>query len=259
MGDARRERFEVGGRPGVNLDLPSGKAVFLAGEPGVVEVSVEGRHADEFVVERSGDKIFLRTPEGSRSRWDSFDLTVRMPQGGDVEVRAASADVEAEVELGSLAVTLASGDLRVGDVSGDAAVQSASGDVGLGEVGGSLAVNTASGGIKVRRAGGDAALNSASGGVRADSALGALAVSTQSGDVEISHYAGEDLECNSTSGDVGIGLPPGLSLDVDLNTLSGEIRSKFSPEDGDGATARLRVKTVSGDISLVGSAGGSPS
>ena len=67
----------------------------------------------------------------------------------------------------------------------------------------------------------------------------------------VEHYEGGDFECNSTSGDVRIGLPPGRTLDVDLNTLSGGIRSDFSPEDGDGATARLRAKTVSGDITLL--------
>ena len=65
----------------------------------------------------------------------------------------------------------------------------------------------------------------------------------------------EDLECNSTSGDVRIGLPSGRTLDVDLNMLSGDIRSDFSPECGDGATARLRVRTVSGDIALLRSTG----
>ena len=48
-----------------------------------------------------------------------------------------------------------------------------------------------------------------------------------------------------------IGLPPGLTLDVDLNTVSGDIRSDFPPENGEGATARLRVKTISGDVVLV--------
>ena len=83
------------------------------------------------------------------------------------------------------------------------------------------------------------------------SVLAPLSVSTQSGRFEVEHYEGGDLECNSTSGDVRIGLPPGRTLDVDLNTVSGDIRSDFSTEDGDGATARLRVKTVSGDIVLV--------
>ncbi|HKH11859.1 MAG TPA: DUF4097 family beta strand repeat-containing protein [Rubrobacter sp.] len=250
MSGARRERFEVDGRIRVELNLPSGRAAFLPGGPEAVEVTVEGRQADEFVVERVGDGIVLRTPGSARSRWDSFDLTVRMPAGGELEVRAASADVRAEVELGSLKVDVASGEVVAGGVAGEATVRSASGDVELGDVAGDLAVNTASGDVRVRQIGGRAMLNSASGDVRVGEALGVLAVSSQSGDVKVGRYAGEDLECGSTSGNVRIGLPPGLNLDVDVNTVSGEIRSDFAPEEGNGATARLRVKTISGDIIL---------
>ncbi len=251
MSEGRREVFEVGWRPRVELSLPSGNAVFLPGDEGRVEVRVEGHHAEEFVVENLGGRIVLRTPAGSGSRWDSFDVTARVPAGVDLEVKTASADVGAEAALGSLNASLASGDLRVRKIEGNAAVESASGDVELGEVGGHLAVSTASGDVRLDEVRGHAAVNTASGEARLDSALGALAVSTQSGDMEVGHYAGDDLECNSTSGDVKIGLPPGRDLDIDLNTVSGEIRSDFSPEDADGATARLRVKTISGDIALV--------
>lgn len=254
MSDVRRESIEVDGRTRVELNLPSGEAVFLPGGPEVVEVTVEGRQADEFVVEKVGGRILLRTPESARSRWDSFDLTVRMPAGCELEVRAASADVRAEVGLGSLKIDVASGDVVAGDVGGDAAVRSASGGVDLGGVSGDLAVNTASGDVRVREIGGRATLDSASGDVRVGEALGVLAISSQSGDLEVGRYGGDDLECGSTSGDVKIGLPPGRDLDVDIDTVSGEIRSDFPPEEGGGATARLRVKTVSGDVTLFGAA-----
>jgi DUF4097 and DUF4098 domain-containing protein YvlB len=255
VSDSRRETFEVGERLRIEVNLPSGEAVFLPGEPGKVEILVEGNHADELVIEQRGGRIFLRTPERWGGRWNSFDVTVRTPAGADLEVRAASADVEVQVALGSLGAGLASGGIATGEIEGDATVESASGDVELGEVGGNLTVNTASGDVHLRQAGGRAALNTASGDVRLGSALAALSVSTQSGDCEVEHYAGGDLECNSTSGDVRIGLPSGRTLDVDLNTISGDIRSDFSPEDGDGATARLRVKTISGDIVLIRSSG----
>lgn len=251
MSDSRRETFEVGGRPGIDVNLPSGDVVFLPGEKGTVEVIIEGRHADDLVVEQRGGRIVLRTSDRSVGRWDSFDVTVRTPAGADLEVRAASADVDIQVALGSLGANLASGDIRAGEIEKDATVESASGDVELGEVGGNLAVSTASGDVALGRADGRVEMHTASGEVRLGSVLATLSVSTQSGDLEVEHYEGEDLECNSTSGDVRIGLPSGRTLDVDLNTVSGDIRSDFSPEDEDGATARLRVKTVSGDIVLV--------
>jgi DUF4097 and DUF4098 domain-containing protein YvlB len=255
VSDSRRETFEVGERPRIEVNLPSGEAVFLPGESGRVEILVEGSHAEELVIGQRGGRVFVRTPERLGSRWDSFDVTVRTPAGADLEVRAASADVDIQVALGSLGASLASGDIRAGDIEGDATLESASGDVELGEVGGNVAVSTASGDVVLRQTGGRATLNTASGEVRLGAVLAVLSVSTQSGDCEVEHYAGGDLECTSTSGDVRIGLPSGRTLDVDLNTVAGDIRSDFSPEDGGGATARLRVKTVSGDIVLVRSSG----
>jgi DUF4097 and DUF4098 domain-containing protein YvlB len=251
MNGSRRETFEVGGRPRIEVSLPSGDIDFLPGEPGKVEVDVEGRNAQDLVIEQRGGRILLRTPEGLGGRWDSFDVTVRTPAGANLEVRAASADVDVQVALGSLGARLASGDIRAQDVEGDAAVESASGDVELGEVGGNLVVSTASGDVQLGRGRGRVAVHTASGEVRLGNAHAALSASTQSGDLEVEHYEGGDLECRSTSGDVRIGLPPGRTLDVDLNTLSGDIRSDFPSENGEGATARLRVKTISGDIVLL--------
>ena len=237
MSDSRHEEFQVGGRHRIEVNLPSGEAVFLPGEPGRVDIEVEGQNVDDLVIEQRGGRILLRTPHGSGSRWDSFDVSVRTPAGTDLEVNVASADVDVQVATGTLLARLASGGIRAGAIEGDATVQTASGDVELGQVGGSCSVNTASG------------------DVRLGTVLAALSASTQSGDFEVERYEGGDLECNSTSGDVRIGLPPGRTLDVDLNTLSGDIGSDFSPEGGDGATARLRVRAVSGDIILLRATG----
>jgi hypothetical protein len=237
VSDSRHEEFQVGGQHRIEVNLPSGEAVFLPGEPGRVDIEVEGQNVDDLVIEQRGGRILLRTPHGSGSRWDSFDVAVRTPAGTDLEVNVASADVDVQVATGTLLARLASGGIRAGVIEGDATVQTASGDVELGQVGGSCSVNTASG------------------DVRLGTVLAALSASTQSGDFEVERYEGGELECNSTSGDVRIGLPPGRTLDVDLNTLSGDIGSDFSPEGGDGATARLRVRAVSGDIILLRATG----
>jgi DUF4097 and DUF4098 domain-containing protein YvlB len=255
VSDSRHEEFQVGGRHRIEVNLPAGEVVFLPAEPGRVEVDVEGRNADVLVIEQRGSRILLRTPQGSGSRWDSFEVTVRTPVGADLEVTAASADVDVQVGLGSLHARLASGDIRAGDVEGDAAVETASGGVVLGEVGGSFSANTASGGVRLGRAGGRVGVHTASGEVQLGTVVASLSCSSQSGDFEVEDYEGGDLECKSTSGDIRIGLPSGRTLDVDLNTLSGNIRSDFSPEGGDGATARLRVKTISGDITLLRATG----
>jgi hypothetical protein len=171
MSDSRHETFDVGGRPRIEVSLPSGDIVFLPGESGKVEVDVEGRNAEDLAIEQRGGRILLRTPDGLGSRWESFDVTVRTPAGAEVDVRAASADVDVQVALGSLGARLASGDIRVGEIEGDATLESASGDVELGEVGGNLDVSTASGDVQLGRAGGRVVVHTASGGARLGSRM----------------------------------------------------------------------------------------
>ncbi len=219
---------------------------------GRVEMVLRG--GEPALVVRAGEEA-ERRPAGEEYE---ARIALRLPPSlkAAVEEAARSAGESVNSFLvrdlsGSLGVDVASGDLRVGDVGGDAVVRSASGDVEIGEVAGDAAVNTAPGDIKVRGARGRATLNTASGEVGLGDAFGPLSVSTQSGNLGVGRYEGEDLGCNTTSGDVRIGLRPGRGLEVDLDTVSGDIRSDFSAGDGRGATARLRVKTVSGGILLV--------
>ncbi len=265
MSDTRNETFEVGGEPKVELkNLPSGHASFLPGEEGKVEVKVEGYHADEFEIEHRGDKISLSAPErlatrlGLATRWDSFEVTVRMPAGTELAANVASANVDVEVDLAKLGFNSASGDLKAGNVEGDAGVNTASGGARLDRVGGKLGFNTASGDVRVREVGGDLGVSTASGDLRVESALSNLKFQSASGDLEVGSFGGESLNCNIHSGDARIAIPPGRTLEVDLNTLTGDIRNELaagedSEEDENGATARLRVKTLSGDITLAGS------
>jgi hypothetical protein len=53
------------------------------------------------------------------------------------------------------------------------------------------------------------------------------------------------------SGDVVIGLAPGMLIDADIATVSGSLRNDVAPSDGEATRpATLRIKTMSGDITL---------
>ena len=109
----------------------------------------------------------------------------------------------------------AAGDLRATSVGGDADVQCASGDVFLGKVGGRVQARSAS------------------------------------GDVRVDVFEGASCDCKSMSGDVHLGIPPGRTVDVDITTMSGDVRNEFDMgHGGDGKRVSLRVKTVSGDVYL---------
>ncbi|MDP8958657.1 MAG: DUF4097 domain-containing protein [Actinomycetota bacterium] len=253
MNGERHESFSVGDHPRVEVRLASGRVRVLPGADGRVEATVVGRQAEDFVIEQFGQRISLYAPEGPLPRWGSFDVTVTVPPGSALEARTASADLDVEAPLGELSAHLASGQVQAGDVDGEARVRSASGDVRLGTVMGSLQVTTASGDVSLEGVRARASLQTASGDLRVGVALDELEVRTASGDVNVDHFAGHHLDCKSISGDVVVGLAPGRTLDVDLTTLSGDIRNEFpmAPEASTGSgTARVGVKTVSGDIRL---------
>jgi DUF4097 and DUF4098 domain-containing protein YvlB len=95
--------------------------------------------------------------------------------------------------------------------------------------------------------------NTASGDVRADTVTDDLAAGTASGDVRIGRCDGSDINVKSVSGDIHIGLPTGIRVEPDISSLSGSTRlpppAKNAP-DGPRRAVRLRLRTVSGDITI---------
>jgi hypothetical protein len=211
-----------------------------------VEVELRERARPEVVIrqpKRSGRGFRLREPaiairigcpEGSSVSCSSgsSDLRVRGPIG-DLEVKTGSGDVQAEVVHGSLRASSASGDVELEAVHGDANVSTASGDVSIREAHGALAVNVVSGDISV-------------GSLHGGTALGSV-----SGDVEVRALCAGDLKVQSVSGDLDIGVGPGLALWLDVSSVSGSTTSDLdlgeTPAES-GTPVELRARTVSGDI-----------
>ena len=132
-------------------------------------------------------------------------------------------------------ITTASGEVGVETCCADCSVQTASGDVTLGVVEGDLKVKTASGDVTVR------------------AAEESVRTRTASGDVELRQVRAGKVEVDTVSGEVEIGVERGVSVYLDVSSLSGGVSSSLEPADAavDGAlTLELRVKTVSGAIQL---------
>ena len=65
---------------------------------------------------------------------------------------------------------------------------------------------------------------------------------------------GSGLSAKSLSGDLKVGIPPRRRIDFDVQSLSGEMRTDLPPGDGSPPEKQvtLRVKSVSGNVTLVG-------
>ena len=104
----------------------------------------------------------------------------------------------------------------------------------------------------VGSAGSDVQINCASGDIRIGNIVGDGDFKTASGDVEVDCCRGERISVKSASGDVALGIPRGSKVSADLYSLSGSLNLPEPSGDssGDGRPVRLRVRSMSGDITL---------
>ena len=145
----------------------------------------------------------------------------------DVTVKTASGDVTVGAVGGELRVHTASGDLRCSSVAGAAVFSTTSGDLELG---------AAAGRVEVKATSGDVRLGELSHGAR---------IVNVSGDVRVLTLGEGALRVRSVSGDVCVGVARGVDLHVDVETMSGSVRSDIPIEDA----PRLGERWTSGRIS----------
>src|SRR5262249_401795 len=144
----------------------------------------------------------------------------------------------------------ASGNLEIRGVTGNLRAHSASGDVTIEEVSGSIEAGAASGDVHVARAVGTVTARSASGDVQVD-----LAGIEGTG----------NMEFTSASGDVAVRAPANLDADVEMSSVSGDLKTDFAVtvsqrEHGPQRFARgrlgsgvrvVKIRSSSGSVSLM--------
>lgn len=252
--------FETPTPPRLDLRLPSGAIEVDAVETDRTEIRLDGPDdlLERATVEQRGDTILVDVPsrKGFFLGWSGPELrlVVRCPADARLAARTKSADVTVRGPLASADVASASGDVELDTVARGAEVKTASGDVEIRETG-SLVANTASGDVSVRIVHGTLKVNAVSGDVQIDSAGGDADVSSVSGDATLRAVHHGSVRVNAVSGDVEVGIRRGSRVHVDASTLSGDTHSDLElggdAAAGDGPVVELRVKTVSGDISVV--------
>jgi DUF4097 and DUF4098 domain-containing protein YvlB len=235
-------------------------------------VRVEGKHAEDVIVEQRGDSISVLEPGRGRIFGDNaLRVEVVVPAGTNPAVRTGSADIQVEGRAGHaqlrsgsgdctvdaveghLLVETGSGEIRVDDVRGNLKVKSGSGDVEVGAAGGTTSVSTGSGDVSIEHAHGTTVVKTGSGDLSISAAHGDTSFSTGSGDVSIDLVERGRLAVKGASGDVSIGVRAGVPVWTDITTVSGTIRSDLQgggqPQEGQDHI-EVRAKTVSGDIAL---------
>jgi hypothetical protein len=262
-------RFETPGAVRLRVVLGAGEVTIETGDAPEVVVDVlplrDDRDSREAAAETrvehrevgGGHELAVEVPKRwgfAKGRDASIAVRISCPHGADLVLTAASAGLDAHGRLGSVRAKSASGDLALQVVEGSLAASTASGDVSVVEVLGAAKVKTASGDVEVKRVGGTLNAGVVSGDLTVGEALGAVVVSTVSGDVRVGEAGGGNIELKSVSGDIEIGMRPGLRLWIDANSLSGSMMSELSITDTkpaeDAPLVELRAKSVSGDVRI---------
>ncbi len=217
-------------------------SVVVEGSEKLVEQTTVEQRGNRIVVEFRGQRAFGITIDiaGWRIGNEKLRVHARVPHSSRAELTSASADAHLSGQLSALEAKTVSGDLTVAaEIFGDAKVKTVSGDVRLQRpVHGDLQAQTVSGDVHASRIGGSVTTKSVSGDVRIESVREGKAT------------------LQSVSGDIVLAVEPGTTLDVDANSVSGDLDSAVALgseagfEDG-GPTLVVRGKTVSGDFRIV--------
>lgn len=247
----RREEFSVGDRAAIAVEIRTGSVEIRAGAPGRIVVALDGPDVDRWDIAQLGDSVSVESARGGwRSR--STRVLVEVPVGTDVDVRSASADVALSGEFGATRIKSASGDVRVGSAA-RLDIDTASGDASATAVVAATSCNTASGDVELGHVGGRLMVSTASGDVRVAAADDDVEIGSASGDVRVGWCGGSNITVKSISGDVVVGLPPGIRVEPDLTTLSGRThlpKPSRSSSTESRRVVRVGLRTVSGDITI---------
>jgi DUF4097 and DUF4098 domain-containing protein YvlB len=206
----------------------------------------------------------------------SANLHIRVPRDSELDISGVSTEVVTSDVEGALQLKTVSGDVKADTFGRNAEIKTVSGNVVLRGRGGkspagAIHISTISGNIRVDRAGGDLEATSVSGDmtVRLEPARN-VRVRTTSGDLgfEGKMVKGGSIDAETVSGDLTVRAVPEAGLDYQVTTFSGDIRncmgveaervSKYGPGSrlngtrGNGGSdeARIRLKTMSGDVEL---------
>lgn len=246
--------FDVEAGTSLDIYVTAGRVDIRPGEPGRIEVLVD-TDDPKFEVSQRGAQIYISSDRESRwaSARNSANVVIKAPEGTDASISTATANVDSAVRLGDVFIKSATADVDLTEIN-DGNVKTASGDVEIDRVHHDLKVASASGAVLIGRCDGKAECTAASGDIRIRDCDGLVKANSASGDITVDRFTGDRASFKTMSGDVTVGIPAGTKVDLDVTTLSGDLRLP-EKQDGEKSAAptrktSLRAKLVSGDLIL---------
>jgi DUF4097 and DUF4098 domain-containing protein YvlB len=276
------QTFETPSPIAATIDVVRGDVQIRAGELGTTTVTVapadgasddDRRAAEQTRVEYANGRLLVKTPKLRsylpRSSGGAIQLAIELPEGSQVQARAALADFSADGQLGdcriktgmgsiriqegeTLNLNAGIGDIAVGRATGHAEVTAGAGDVRLGTLVASAVVKNSNGDTHVGVAGGDLRVNAANGDIDIDVAQGGVIAKSANGDVRLGEAQPRSSVVLETSlGDVEVGIPDGTAAWLDVRAAAGKVRNALEaarePETSV-ESIEVRARTTAGDV-----------
>jgi hypothetical protein len=264
-----RARSREGGRARGGFSFGDLYSMFRFARREERELSGEADGVDRVMIESVSCDVSAKAGESfsfvARGRWSDETAPRVRREGGAWRVDCGPDADELELVLPESVVELiangASGDLSVElPPAASAMVRTASGDVSCRVAGGAVELSSASGDVSVSGRSSGVRVGTASGDIYVEGASGEARLNTQSGDIMLKLASEDaDAEVRSASGDIAVRLFQGATPALVAESVSGDISA---PGDrvgrgpvgsrvvAEGGPGRVRVKSVSGDISV---------
>ncbi|MGH3824157.1 MAG: DUF4097 family beta strand repeat-containing protein [Pseudonocardiaceae bacterium] len=205
------------------------------------------------IIEFAEGRLTVRGPREFPLRTVPLIIQVSAPSGSSITARSGSADIAVTGVAAGLDAATGSGEVRAQRCTGAAEIRTGSGDVQLGTVAGRLRVRTGSGQVdvtSVEGAAGAGTVQTGSGDVRLGAVKHDVSARTGSGDLTVVDACAGGLELTTGSGQLRVGIHPGVLAELDVSSGSGRAHSDLPvggpPTEGDVAL-RVRARTGSGD------------
>lgn len=275
-------RFDTPTPPTISVEFRAGDVVVDAQDTAETTIEWTGGSdqpsqelIDATVIEQRGDTIVVHVPKrghGLFNRTPNLHLHITTPNGAALAIKSGSADISARGSFGGSRITTGSGAISVMHLTGASRLRSGSGDISLDSTEADLDAQTGSGDIRIGSVSAACSLQSGSGDVELQHVSGPAKAQTGSGDISIGDAESDvktqtgsggvhlgrvhrgEVQAQGASGDVHVGLAAGTAAWLDVHSVSGRVDTDLEASDEPGADeerARLRLNTVSGDITVV--------
>lgn len=201
-------------------------------------------------VEKLGNRLVVQASKAMPLRNAPLRVTVRAPAGSHLTVRAGAADVTVTGSAGRADIATGSGEVAVGRADGPAVIRTGSGAVKLGPALAGLQLRTSSGDVEAASLSGSATVATGSGDVWLGAVSGEVMARSSSGDLSVAEAASGTLELITGSGEIRIGVRPGVAAEVELSSGAGKVSSELDVADTapeGGVALKVRARTGSGD------------